>query len=161
MENRQRTGYDSLLPGAGLLVWHVDEGQSDNTDENHYMVGLVQADGKRDLDRGRNRGDAGDPYPGTSGNTALTPTSMPSSDSYAGQDTAVSITGISTSGASMTATVSVSPAPVAQPAPASADGRAAVPAPRGNGQVTSALDRLKSDVLALEALVGAHGTASG
>jgi hypothetical protein len=32
---------------------------------------LVQADGRGDLDAGRNRGDAGDPYPGTSNNVAL------------------------------------------------------------------------------------------
>jgi hypothetical protein len=31
----------------------------------------VQADGRGDLDAGTNRGDAGDPYPGVSGNTAL------------------------------------------------------------------------------------------
>ena len=39
------TGYDADLPGDGLLIWHVDDAQPDNTDENHYMVGLVQADG--------------------------------------------------------------------------------------------------------------------
>jgi hypothetical protein len=42
------------------------------------MVGLVQADGQRDLERGRNRGDA---YPDTSANTGSRPTSTPSSDS--------------------------------------------------------------------------------
>jgi immune inhibitor A len=156
VENRQRTGYDSLLPAGGLLVWHVDEAQGDNSDEHHYMVGLVQADGQRDLDRGRNRGDAGDAYPGTSANTEITSTSTPSSDSYAGQDTAVSITGISTSGPTMTATVSVSPAPV--PDAASTDRRSVVPAPRANGQLSGALAKLRSDVSALEQLVGAGTT---
>lgn len=158
VENRQRTGYDSLLPGDGLLVWHVDEAQPDNSDENHYMVGLVQADGQRDLERGRNRGDAGDTYPGSGNNTALTPTSTPSSDSYAGQDTGVSITNISPSGATMTASVSVSLQPVAEPA--SADRRELVPTPRADGQVTTALAQLKSDVLALEELVASPGTHS-
>ena len=32
---------------------------------------IEQADGRGDLDAGRNRGDAGDPYPGTTGNTAI------------------------------------------------------------------------------------------
>jgi immune inhibitor A len=156
VENRQRTGYDSLLPAGGLLVWHVDEAQGDNSDEHHYMVGLVQADGQRDLDRGRNRGDAGDAYPGTSANTEITSTSTPSSDSYAGQDTAVSITGISTSGPTMTATVSVSPAPV--PDAAFTDRRSVVPAPRANGRMAGALAKLRSDVSALEQLVGAGTT---
>ena len=70
-------GTTPTCPRAGLLVWHVDEAQADNSDENHYMVGLVQADGQRDLERGRNRGDAGDAYPGTSANTAFTSTRRP------------------------------------------------------------------------------------
>ena len=64
VENRQKTGFDADLPGDGLLVWHIDESQSGNTDENHYEVGLLQADAKRDMELGHNRGDAGDPYPG-------------------------------------------------------------------------------------------------
>ena len=59
------------LPGDGLLIWHIDESQPDNTDENHYKVGLVQADGNRDLELEHNRGDDGDPYPGSAGNTQL------------------------------------------------------------------------------------------
>ncbi|HEV7657867.1 MAG TPA: M6 family metalloprotease domain-containing protein [Mycobacteriales bacterium] len=108
IENRQRTGYDSSLPGDGLLIWHVDENQPGNTDENHYFIGLVEADGLRDLELAHNRGDAGDPYPGTSGNTSFTSSSTPGSKSYAGQDTCVSLTGISASGPVMSATVSVS-----------------------------------------------------
>lgn len=107
LENRQRTGYDSDLPGDGLLVWHVDENQEANTDENHYKVGLIQADGKRHLELARNRGDAGDPYPGSSSNTSLTSNSTPNTNSFAGQDTCVSITAISASAATMTATLSV------------------------------------------------------
>ncbi|MDG9711822.1 M6 family metalloprotease domain-containing protein [Streptomyces sp. DH10] len=30
LENRQRTGYDTSLPGDGLLIWHIDEHQPDN-----------------------------------------------------------------------------------------------------------------------------------
>ena len=69
VENRQKTGFDADLPGDGLLVWHIDESQSGNTDENHYKVGLIQADGKRDMELDHNRGDAGDPYPGSANNT--------------------------------------------------------------------------------------------
>lgn len=108
LENRQRTGYDEGLPGAGLLIWHIDESQPGNTDESHYKVGLVQADGKRDLERAANRGDAGDPYPGGANNTAFTGSSTPNSNSYGGQPTLVSVTSISASGPTMSAVVRVS-----------------------------------------------------
>jgi immune inhibitor A len=108
LENRQRTGYDAQLPGDGLLIWHIDESQPGNTDENHYKVGLVQADGKRDMELDHNRGDGGDPYPGSSANTVFNKSSTPNSKSFAGADTCVSVSGISASGPTMTATVAVS-----------------------------------------------------
>jgi immune inhibitor A len=107
VENRQQSGYDSLLPGSGLLVWHVDEGQADNSDESHYRIALLQADGKRDLELNHNRGDAGDPFPGSAGNTALTSSTTPNTRAYSGQTTCVSIASISASSASMTATITV------------------------------------------------------
>ena len=107
VENRQRAKFDASLPGDGLLVWHIDESQAGNTDENHYKVALLQADGKRDMELDRNRGDAGDPYPGSSGNTSLNANSTPNSKSYTGQSTCVSLTGISPSGAVITAAVTV------------------------------------------------------
>ncbi|MFJ8596584.1 M6 family metalloprotease domain-containing protein [Streptomyces sp. NPDC093598] len=108
LENRQRTGYDSSLPGGGLLIWHIDENQPNNRDENHYKVGLVQADNQRNLERNQNRGDDGDPYPGTSGNTSFTSSSAPSSHSFGGAASCISVTRISPSAATMTATVAVS-----------------------------------------------------
>ncbi|MFJ4649616.1 M6 family metalloprotease domain-containing protein [Streptomyces bobili] len=108
IENRQRTGYDASLPGGGLLIWHIDENQPGNRDENHYKVRLVQADNKRDLELNRNRGDDGDPFPGSSGNTSFNSSSAPRSNSHAGAATCVSVTRISPSAATMTASVSVS-----------------------------------------------------
>jgi hypothetical protein len=64
LEHRRRTGFDSELPGEGLLVWHVDDAQEDNSDEQHHLVGLLQADGLRELEQDLNRGDGGDCYPG-------------------------------------------------------------------------------------------------
>ncbi|MFC5749826.1 M6 family metalloprotease domain-containing protein [Actinomadura rugatobispora] len=107
VENRQRDDYDGALPTGGLLVWKVDERQPDNTDENHYKVALLQADGKRDLERARNRGDAGDAYPGSTGNASLTGSTNPNTRSYTGEDTEVAVTRISAPGAEMTATVAV------------------------------------------------------
>jgi immune inhibitor A len=115
------TCYDASLPGEGLVILHVDEKQPDNTDESHYMVGLVQADNQRDLEWSANRGDPGDSYPGSTANTSFSPTSTPNSHSYAGAPTGVSITGISASAPTMTATVAVSaPGPVHVPVGAAA-----------------------------------------
>jgi immune inhibitor A len=110
LENRQKSGYDQLLPGAGLLIWHIDESIDSNSNEMHPKVALVQADGKRDLEQGSNRGDAGDPYPGSANNTAFTAASTPNSNSYAHADTNVSVTKIGPSGAVMSAFVAVKPA---------------------------------------------------
>lgn len=107
VENRQRSGFDAQLPGDGLLVWHIDENQSGNTDENHYKVALLQGDGKRDLELNRNRGDGGDPYPGTASATSVTSSTTPGTKSYAGADTCVSISSISASDPTMTATLTV------------------------------------------------------
>jgi immune inhibitor A len=107
LENRQRSGYDAELPGEGLLIWHIDDAQPSNTDESHFLVGLVQADGRRDLEVARNGGDAGDVYPGSSRNRTFDSTSTPSSRSYANQDTCVAIRDISATGASMSASVNV------------------------------------------------------
>ncbi|MEV7568403.1 M6 family metalloprotease domain-containing protein [Streptomyces tanashiensis] len=108
LENRQRTGYDVSLPGDGLLIWHIDESQPNNRDENHYKVGLVQADNRRNLELNQNRGDDGDPYPGSSGNTSFTASSSPDSTSFAGAGSCVSVTRISPSAATMTASLGVS-----------------------------------------------------
>jgi immune inhibitor A len=107
VENRQRVLYDQGLPGAGLLIWHVDETISSNSNENHPKVALLQADGHRDLELGNNRGDAGDPYPGTANNTTFNAASTPNSKSYAGADTCVAVTNIGASGPVMTARLSV------------------------------------------------------
>ena len=108
VENRQKTGaFDSSLPGSGLLIWHVDENMTNNRDDNHYWVALMQADGLRQLELGQNRGDAGDPWPGTANNTNFTNTSTPNSKSYAGQPTCVAVTGISAAAATMTANLQV------------------------------------------------------
>lgn len=107
LENRQRTGFDAELPGDGLLLWHIDDAQSGNTDESHYKVGLVQADGARDLEENHNRGDAGDPFPGSANVTTVSGTTTPNTNSYTGQSTLVSVTAISPSAATMTATVTV------------------------------------------------------
>jgi len=72
LENRERIGADSSLPGEGLLVWHVDETvggfRTAESVASHKLLHLVEADGRGDLDRGHraggNRGDRTDPFQG-------------------------------------------------------------------------------------------------
>jgi immune inhibitor A len=103
VENRQKTLYDQELPAGGLLIWHVDDTIGSNTDENHPKVALLQADARRDLEHGSNRGDDGDPYPGIAHNTTLNDTSKPNSKSYAGSNTCVAVTNIGAPGPVMAA----------------------------------------------------------
>lgn len=99
LENRERVLADTALIrrecqrsnnptncGGGLLVWHVDSMQVANNGFHVsnlvnngpiHGVELEQADGLGHLDRNpnidplANRGDAGDPYPGVTGNTTF------------------------------------------------------------------------------------------
>ncbi|MEY2521854.1 MAG: hypothetical protein QOJ66_419 [Ilumatobacteraceae bacterium] len=107
LENRQLTGFDSHLPGDGLLLWHIDDSKPTNTDENHYKVGLVQADGLRNMELRVNRGDSGDPFPGSKGVTSVSNTTTPNTKSYTGTETCVSLTNVPASAASMTVGVTV------------------------------------------------------
>ncbi len=85
LENRQRTGADVGLPGAGLVMWHVDDAvllpavQSYRGTENEERPGLavVQADGARHLQLNINRGDAGDIFPGSSNVRLVTDETTP------------------------------------------------------------------------------------
>ena len=107
VENRQKTGFDASLPAGGLLIWHIDDSVAGNTNEAHYKVALIQADGKRDMELDHNRGDGGDPYPGASNNTTFNNTSTPNSKSYAGANTCVAVTGIGPSGPVISANLRV------------------------------------------------------
>jgi immune inhibitor A len=110
VENRQQVGYDAYLPGAGLLIWHIDETKTGNTQEwypghtgsGNYLVALEQADGLWDLEKSISNGNAGDPFPGTADKRTFSAASTPSSDAYSGTATYVVVTNISNSAATMT-----------------------------------------------------------
>jgi immune inhibitor A len=97
LENRQQTGADIALPGSGLAVWHIDETRSGNTNPQSYQVGLVQADGNKDLENGTNRGDDGDLFPGSANVTSASDTTNPSLEANNGTPSKVSLTQISES----------------------------------------------------------------
>lgn len=95
LENRKQEVWDTYLFNSGMLVIHVDYNKSAwdnntiNTTKNHPRYTLIPADGKLDV-----YGEVsaqqfvaslkGDVWPGTSGNTELTNTSIPAAKVYTG-----------------------------------------------------------------------------
>lgn len=100
IENRQKTGRDSALPGSGLLLWHVDERQATNANALAYRVGLVQADGLRDLEFNANGGEKRDPFPGSLGVSKVSSATaqQPSTCANNGAPTAVALSNITMAG---------------------------------------------------------------
>ncbi len=106
VENRQPVGFDAHLANSGLLIWHVDEevmgsllgnsgGSGDTT-----VRGLVleEADGIGHLlQNPGNAGDAGDPFPGSTGNTRFDALSMPPNHRNTGPPTVIEVSAISPS----------------------------------------------------------------
>jgi hypothetical protein len=85
LENRQKVGFDAALPGHGLLVLHVDYDRITwfnnkvNTDRAHQRVTIFPADNEAVATA---KSLAGDPFPGTSANTALAVYSTPAPTLY-------------------------------------------------------------------------------
>ncbi|MCZ7539803.1 MAG: M6 family metalloprotease domain-containing protein [Anaerolineae bacterium] len=118
LENRQKIGSDAALPGSGLLIWHVDDNlpgsnqyeckQVNNYQcsaaNQHFRVALEQADGALHLEFGVNSGDTGDPFPGSTGNTAFNFSTNPNSTSYySTTNWGLRLSSISSSASTMTA----------------------------------------------------------
>lgn len=85
LENRQQTGWDAYLPAHGLLVMHVDYDRNawlDNTVNDvrgHQRFVTIPADNTTVQSF---NGCMGDLYPGSSGNTSLTDSSIPAATLY-------------------------------------------------------------------------------
>jgi M6 family metalloprotease-like protein len=105
VENRQPIGFEDKLPGGGLLIWRCNR-----TYKGDFR--LVQADGRDDLQHGHavgrpypptseDLGDAGDPFPGSTGNGHFGPKTNPSSLTEKGLDSGVTIRAISPPGETM------------------------------------------------------------
>ena len=103
IENRQKIDFDEHLYDSGFLIYHVDDTQNGNQNENRYLVDLEQADGLRHLNNGSGRGDAGDPFPGLSNNTRFDINTNPNSKDYSLSNTFVSLRDISKDGMNMIA----------------------------------------------------------
>lgn len=107
VENKYKTGFDSYLPGEGLLIWHVDDAVSGNQNDWHPNVFLEQADGRFDLQNDNNRGDNGDSYPGSSNVREFNDETVPDSRDYSDNSTQVAVWNISNADSVMTANLDV------------------------------------------------------
>lgn len=95
LENRKQESWDKYLFGSGMLVIHVDylksawDNNTINTTKNHPRYTLIPADNELLAYSDDNQNQfttslKGDVWPGTSGNTELTNTSIPAAKVYAG-----------------------------------------------------------------------------
>ncbi len=96
-ENRQQTGWDTYLPGHGMLVWHVkyDSSLWDSNGPNNYEqqhVDIVEAGGLADNSDWETM--ATYTFPGTSRVTSFTDDTTPSMRTWAGKALGVPLTSI-------------------------------------------------------------------
>ncbi len=98
MENRQQVGFDAGIPGHGLLIFHIDMNSSRwnnnslNCDPYRQAFDLEEADGYGNISASYIN--AGDPFPGTSGNTSFLDIGSPNALDWAGNISRSPIRGI-------------------------------------------------------------------
>ena len=80
LEYRTKTGWDTYLPGSGMLVWHIDYlasawySNNPNNGPNFLRIHMEEANGIYWNERSNNEnGRASDPYPGTGNVTEFLP----------------------------------------------------------------------------------------
>lgn len=114
VENRQGVGFDSYIPGSGILIWHVDDNQarisanSFNSYDSDRGVDLEESDEDTQPNSGLDgqypwtgdRGVSADAWKSDSG--GFTDSGTPNSKSKAAASTYINVTDISASGSSMT-----------------------------------------------------------
>jgi M6 family metalloprotease-like protein len=107
IEARKRTSAavdsrNTAIPGSGLLIWHVHtDGKNIDRSKGFPLISLVQADGRNDLEKKTNSGDAADPFRSRN-NAAFNKTTTPAAVYYDGSLSNIDISEISDSGAVMT-----------------------------------------------------------
>ena len=95
VENRQQKGWDTYIPGHGMLVWHVDYNEniwkynSVNNRQSHQYVDIEEADGNQNV-----HSRDGDSFPGTAGITSFTDDTTPSMRTWDGNGLGKPITDI-------------------------------------------------------------------
>ena len=96
LENRQKTSWDTYLPGHGMIVARVDSTNASiwtnnqvNCSPSHNYYELLRAGNTTTGDL------SSDPFPGTKGNPMLTNETMPGLNTWAGTPNQFNIVGIS------------------------------------------------------------------
>ena len=94
-ENRQLSGWDTYLPGHGMLAWHIDynetvwDGNVVNNTPSHQYVDIEEADNDPSY-----YSIPGDAFPGTANVTSFTDETSPSMKTWAGTSLYAPITDI-------------------------------------------------------------------
>ncbi|NQV41778.1 MAG: M6 family metalloprotease domain-containing protein [Candidatus Marinimicrobia bacterium] len=104
IENRQHIGTDQHLVGTGLIIYHVDNTQWGNSDDEHRLVDIEPANGQ---EGGTNPGQT---WSATSENQLFDFQTIPSSASYAFENTEVAIFNFVENDSSIIASVEVNEA---------------------------------------------------
>ncbi len=90
LENRQQTGWDTYLPGHGMLIWHIDYSRPSvffnnevNNSRSHQYVDIVEASGSANSNSfvAQSRY----PFPGPTNSTAFTSATNPAMKSWSGK----------------------------------------------------------------------------
>ncbi len=98
LENRQQTGWDTYIPGHGMLIWHIDYNKSvwmDNAVNNtrsHQYVDIVEAGGSANSQSSSVMRSY--TFPGSKNVTSFTSTTTPALKSWAGKAIDLPVTGI-------------------------------------------------------------------
>jgi immune inhibitor A len=104
LEYRAGDGADASAPATGLVIWQINDAVLEtkawgiNDDETRPGVRILQADGRNDLARRVNIGDAGDPFPGSSVVISVSDTSSPWLRTSDGAPTGIRIDRIAVTG---------------------------------------------------------------
>ncbi|MEO0115155.1 MAG: M6 family metalloprotease domain-containing protein [candidate division WOR-3 bacterium] len=125
LENRQQKGFDSPLPGPGLLIWHIDP----RYNSWHNRVDLEE-DSTFHLDHGngirpdphiyhQELGDTSDPLPGNWNRIVFDNYSIPNSRDNSGNPTNVSIQNIRQVGDTIICDIILSPVDIVESKPIS------------------------------------------
>ncbi|MEO0102147.1 MAG: M6 family metalloprotease domain-containing protein [candidate division WOR-3 bacterium] len=107
VENRYRRGFDSGLPGSGLLILHIDEGRAGNDNERNPLVGILRPKKRGFSLPSSSWGDESDLWKDDT--AGLTEWTIPNSDFYSGLPSGVRVRNISSAGEAMSADLAISP----------------------------------------------------
>ena len=106
VEYRKQKKFDKYIHNTGILIWHIDNRQSNNRNDSKRLVDVEEADGIMS-----GRGDAGDVYPGNNSVFGFGLSSPSSSISNDGEISFIEVFDISLPDTTMTANLNVAPGP--------------------------------------------------